>query len=209
MRSIFSVAFYLFHPLWIPSVASLFYFLYNPHPFPHPIIEAKMLAIIILTIFIPLVILFLSKKTYLLTSNHIKSLTQYRFYLIFSAVAFLSINFLILNRLYQELSYFFTAALFSSGVLYFMSFLNHRISLHTTAMSALLGFILGMSLTYTINILGLISLFIFLLGWVGSSRLYFETNTQKEILWGTIVGLFPQILFFCLVNYYSNPIVYS
>ena len=62
MKFLLKSASYVFHPLWMPFAGSLIYFLLSPRYFPTGVIKAKLLAIAILTLFIPVVFYFLLKN---------------------------------------------------------------------------------------------------------------------------------------------------
>src|SRR5690606_41794426 len=61
MKFLLKVASYLFHPLWMPFIGTLLYFAITPRYFPEEIVRAKIMAIAIMTLFIPIVFYFLLK----------------------------------------------------------------------------------------------------------------------------------------------------
>ena len=62
MRFLLKSASFIFHPLWLPLAGSFLYFIFTPRFFPEGVVQAKLLAIAILTIFIPIVFYFLLKN---------------------------------------------------------------------------------------------------------------------------------------------------
>ena len=64
------------------------------------------------------------------------------------------------------------------------------------ALSALTFFAIGLCLHQQVNGIALIFLLFFITGIVATSRLYMQAHTIKELLFGYIIGMIPQILLF-------------
>ncbi len=187
---------YIFYPLWIPFLGALSYFLITPRYFPVSIIKAKLLAIIVLSLFIPLMLVVSSKNGKITRPLPLSSLKAKRLFLVCMAVFVVVINNFILGDKLPELIYFFTGILFSIITVFFLSFIKLQVNLHVAAAAAFLGFIIGLSLLYNLNLLWLIALIVFSLGWATTAQLMEKEITSPEIIRGLVVGLLPQLLFF-------------
>lgn len=180
----------------MPFLGTLFYFLFAPRFFPLSVIEAKLFAIVILTIFIPIIFAFLLKNLKMVKSIQLKKLKERRIPLLFFALLITTINNFILQDGYPELFYFFNGILFSTGIAFILSFFKIKVSLHMIGISGLVAFIMGLSLLYGINLLVLISFLILAMGWTASSRLSEKAHSLFELILGFVVGVLPQVLFF-------------
>lgn len=93
-----------------------------------------------------------------------------------------------------ELHFFFLAALLSTVLALVFVFCKIKVSLHLMGMSAMLLFLIGLSLHNQTNSLSGISVVLVLTGLVASSRLVMNAHTHRELALGFLCGLLPQIL---------------
>lgn len=185
------------HPLWMPISGCLFYFYAIPNYLDQQIISAKLMAVTILTIFLPIVFLFIAKNLKLISDYELSNVKERRFFLMF----FIVLVLILLNNIldiynYRTLFYFFSGILFSGAVSLLFSMFKIKISLHALGISGLLCFIIGLSLSFQEPMIASISLFTIALGLVSSSRLYERAHTLTEVFLGIIAGIFPQLYFF-------------
>ena len=200
MKFLLKSASYVFHPLWMPFAGSLFYFLVTPRFFPLPLIQAKLLAIAITTIFIPVVFYFLLKNLGKAESVFLKNVAQRRWPLFFY-ILLIGLNlYQILNIYnYPALYYFFVGILFSIITAFILAWLKLKISLHMLGISGILMFALALSIYYRLNLIASISFLIAALGITASSRLYYKAHTWLELFLGFFVGFIPQLI---VLNYW-------
>src|SRR5699024_5333834 len=112
-------------------------------------------------------------------------------------------QFVIHNDL-PELLYFYTGYLITICLYLFLSLFKINLSLHTGAISALMGLIAGVSLLYKVNLVYLIGVGCFIAGWIGTTRLAAKAHNLSEVSWGFILGIAPQIYFLNLaLQHYS------
>jgi hypothetical protein len=195
MQAVLRSASYIFHPIWMPFAGSLFYFLITPRFFPLPLIKAKMLAIAITTLFIPIVFYFLLKNLGKAQSMFLGDVKERRWPLFFY-------NLLIGLNLYQILDpynypalyYFFVGILFSTLTAFLLSLVKFKISLHMIGLSGILMFIMALSIYYRINLIYSIAFIIAALGLTASSRLELKAHNWLELLLGFFIGILPQII---------------
>ena len=200
MKVLLKIASWLFHPLWIPLVGSILYFFLSPRFFPVEIIKAKLLAISILTIFIPIVFYFLLKNLGKAQTIFLTNVAERRWPLFF----FMLLCVMVLNQIlnvynYPALYYYFVGILFSTLSCYILTWFRLKVSLHMVGLAGLLLFIIALSINYHIQMLYTISFMIIVIGLTASSRLYFKAHNYTELLLGLLIGLLPQII---VVNYW-------
>lgn len=188
---------FVFHPIWMPIIGCLFYFFALPNYMELQLVYAKLLAISILSVFLPIVFLFISKNLNFISDYQLSNVKERRFFLMFFAV----ITLVILNKIidvynYRTLFYFFSGILFSGIIALLFSLFKIKLSLHTLGVSGLLVFVIGLSLSFQINLLNFILVLILALGMVASARLKLNAHVPRDILIGFLAGIIPQIYFF-------------
>lgn len=200
MRLVVKSASYIFHPLWMPFAGSLFYFLVTPRFFPEPLIKAKLLAIAITTLFIPVVFYFLLKNLGKAKSAFLTDV-QERLWPLFFYILLLGLNlYQILNAYnYPALYYFFIGILFSILTSYILALLKLKISLHMVGLAGIFMFVVSLSIFFHLNLVFSIAFLIIAIGLTATSRLYFKAHTRAEIAIGFFVGFLPQII---VLNYW-------
>lgn len=195
MRAVIRGASYVFHPIWMPFLGSLLYFLITPRFFPLPLIKAKLLAIAITTLFIPIVFYFLLKNLGKADSMFLSDVRERRLPLLFY-------NLLIGLNLYQILDvynypalyYFFVGILFSSITAFLLAIFRIKISLHMLGLSGLLMFLLSLSIFYRINLVYSLAFLVAAVGLTATSRLALKAHTWAEVILGFIIGFIPQLI---------------
>ena len=97
-----------------------------------------------------------------------------------------------------ELYYFFVGVLFSAFSALVMVLFRLKVSLHQMGVAGILVFLVGLSAHFKINLLVTISFFLFVNGWVASSRLNSDSHTYSELGIGLLLGAIPQLILFNL-----------
>ncbi|MCF4100296.1 hypothetical protein L1I30_01330 [Gillisia sp. M10.2A] len=197
MKALIKSASYIFHPLWMPFLGTLFYFTFSPRFFPLPLIKAKLLAIAITTLFIPIVFYYLLKNLGKASSFFLKDVKERRWPLFFY-ILLLGLNlYQILNVYnYPVLYYFFVGILFSILTAFILAWLKFKVSLHMIGHSGFLMFVIAMSIYFKLNLIYFIALTIVALGLTATSRLQLKAHTVTELFAGFFIGLLPQIIVF-------------
>ena len=147
MRAVIKSASYIFHPIWMPFLGTLFYFAVSPRYFPLPLIQAKLLAVAITTVFIPIVFYFLLKNLGKAESALLNDVKERRWPLFFY-ILLLGLNlYQILNIYnYPALYYFFVGILCSILTSFFLAWFKLKISLHMVGLSGIFMFVLSLSI---------------------------------------------------------------
>ncbi len=195
MRAFIKSASYIFHPVWMPFIGSLLYFLITPRYFPTPLIKAKLLAIAITTLFIPIVFYFLLKNLGKATNMFLSDVKERRWPLFFFCLLIGLNLYQILDVYnYPALYYFFVGILFSALTGFLMALLQIKISLHMGGLSGILMFVIALSIFYRINLIYTISFLIAAIGLTATSRLQLKAHNWLELSLGFLIGFIPQIM---------------
>lgn len=94
---------------------------------------------------------------------------------------------------FPALYFFFLGGIASAVFAFLLLYAKIKASIHMIGISALIVFIIGLSLKNEINTIYLVALFVILNGLVASSRLVMKAHTNKELLIGFLCGIVPQI----------------
>ena len=195
MGFLLKIASYIFHPLWMPFAGSLLYFVLTPRFFPVGVIQAKLLAIAIITLFIPIVFYFLLKNLGKVSTVFLSEVSERKWPLFFFILLVLMVLKQILNLYnYPALYYYFVGILFSSLTCLLLVYLRFKVSLHMVGLTGFTVFLLALSIYYRINLVATIAFLVMALGLTASSRLYLKAHTGTELIFGFFIGLLPQII---------------
>ena len=186
---------YIFHPLLMPFLGVLFYFSKTPKFVPELVMKAKLFSILILTIILPILLYLLLKTLKKVDTIHLES-TRER---IVPLVISLFINLLIIIRIFPfneiiELYYFFVGLLCSTLACLFLAFLKVKASIHMLGSCTFFMFAVGLSVHFKINVNGTLALMMIILGAIATSRLHMKAHSNTELIVGSFIGLFPQIV---------------
>lgn len=198
-KKIFPLFSYIFHPVFIPIYATLFY-LFSNHSY--TLNREKYLVLLqvtIITFLIPILFFFLLRLTGKITSIMVPELSERKFPLVIQCfLLILLVRKSITIERYPELHFFLLGALFSTLIALILLFVNKKASLHMMGLSALTFFVFGLSLHHHINNTVLIIGLVLMNGLVASSRLVMKAHTPVELIMGVLLGSIPQILFLFL-----------
>lgn len=202
MKTFLKIGSVLFHPILMPLLGSILYFNLSPHFFPTNILQAKLLAISIMTLFIPIIFYFLLKNLGFVKSLELRTIKERRLPLIFFILVIGTvINFIIGNHEYRELFYFFSGIFISSLFALILVFCNVKASLHMIGISGLFMFAISLSILYGTNITYILAAIVIALGWAASGRLSVKAHNGTELFVGLVVGFIPQLLMLVIYNY--------
>lgn len=186
---------YFFHPINFPIIGTILFFFFIPKFIFKPQEYIIITVVFIGTYIFPILLLWLLKRFEMIKSYHMVTIEERKFPLLL----FISISFIIGHWLYKStivnlLSLFFFG--YGLGLIFISLFLYLRIkiSLHTMAISGLVGFLFYFSYFYKINLLGIIAALFILAGIIGSARLRLRAHQLNEVLLGGFVGLGTQFL---------------
>ena len=108
MRLFLKAASYIFHPLLMPLLGTILYFIVTPRYVEPEMLRAKLLAIAIITIFIPIVIFFLLKNIRVVETIYLHDVKERKFPLMIQCILFLLIIKMVFDPYDdREMYYFF------------------------------------------------------------------------------------------------------
>jgi len=193
MKKLLALSSYVFHPLFVPVYATLFYFLVaNTFFYDHEIYLA-FIQVLILTVLLPLSIFYLLRSLGKMKSNHPDAKERRIPIAIYSLLLLVLIKYSLSIVVIPELYYYFTGVLISAVITLALLLGGHSASLHTMAMTSFTVFIISISAYYHIKFLYLITFFVLCTGIVASSRLQSKKHTLSEVLLGGLLGVVPQV----------------
>lgn len=188
---------YLFHPLWIPTFGTFYFFLQSPGYHEPQIIGAKMLAVGVLTFFIPAVILFVLRYFKLIKTYELKRVKERKLpLLLFTVIASFIIRYVFNYSSFPVLNLFFMGIFITGVIMTLAALIRYKISLHTAGVSGLLVFVGLLSYYFMIPGLAWMSFLFLALGWTFSARLASHAHSVQELLLGVLAGGIPQLLIF-------------
>ena len=184
----------------MPLIGVIFYFSKSPRFIPAPIIKAKVFALIILTILLPILLFFLLKSMNKISSIHLGS-TRER---IIPLLIYCLIISLVIVRVFPaneliEPYYFLVGVLGSALACLILAVLKFKASIHMIGVGGVLMFFIALSIHFNINIIRSIALIFIITGAVATSRMHMRAHNARELTIGFIIGVVPQ--FICL-NYW-------
>lgn len=188
---------YLMHPLLMPILGVVIYFYVTPKFVPESFMYAKLFALSILTIVVPVLFYFLLESINLVSDKELGQVRERRIPLMIQVAITLMILKLIINGYeFPELYIFFFGILLSATAAFLCSLVRFKASLHMVGVSGVLVFVAGLSMVYQSNFLVLIAALIIGIGFTAASRIQAKAHTMIELLAGIIVGGLPQVLLF-------------
>ena len=200
MNYFLRIASYLFHPLLMPLLGALLYYRFTSKFIEPSIIQAKLFAIIIITILIPLITFFLLKNLKIVDSINLKRVSERKYPLMIQSLLILLIIKMVYNAYESpEMYFFFTGVLFSTITAIILVLFKFKVSLHQMGIAGVTMFLIALSAHFQINILIGIGFLFFCNGWVASSRLHTNSHSIPELIAGFFIGIVPQII---LLNFW-------
>jgi hypothetical protein len=195
MNYFLRVGAYVLHPLLMPVLGTLLYYLVTPRFIEPELFQSRIVAVAIITICIPIVSFFLLRNLGVINSIQLETVDERRAPLLMQCVLLLLIIKLVFDpRDTPELYYFFVGILFSGMSALILAFLKFKVSLHQMGIAGVTMFLIALSAHFQINMLVWLCLFFIGNGWVASSRLHTSSHTYPELIGGFFIGFMPQLL---------------
>lgn len=189
------IAAYLFHPLLMPMLGAFVYYTVTRRFFEPQIIQTKLVALLIVTVCIPIVSFYLLRNLGWISSMQLETVRERKAPLMIQCVLLLMVLKMVYNPYdTPELYFFFVGVLFSTLAAFVLTVLEFKASLHMMGVSGVTFFVFGLSVHFSTNLLPALGLLFFVNGWVASSRLYTRSHTAVELAAGAFLGLMPQLI---------------
>ena len=192
---------YLMHPLLMPLLGTCIYFEVTPKFVPESFMYAKLFALSILTVVVPVLFYFLLESVNLVSDKELVQVKERRIPLLIQfAITLLILRIIINGYEFPELYIFFMGILIAAAAAFILALLRFKVSLHMIGLSGVLTFIIGLSVIFESNYLFVISLLVLALGLTAAARIQVKAHTMTEIVVGVAVGVIPQVLTFVSYN---------
>jgi hypothetical protein len=195
LKKILPLFSYVFHPVFIPVYATLFYLFSNNSYFLNQEKYFILLQVLIITVLIPILFFFLLRITGKIGSIMAPLVSERKIPLLIQCfLIILLVRQSITVERYPELHFFLLGALFSALFALLLLFVKTKASLHMMGISALTVFVFGLSVHYQSQNIFAITFLTIMNGFVASSRLVMKAHTSKELIIGVLLGSIPQML---------------
>ena len=188
---------YIFHPILVPIVCTLLYFIIIPNHIPREFAYWVLGIVFVTTYIIPLLLLYVLKKVKLIESYQLSIINDRKFPILFftSLTLVLGIRLLKFNVV-DLLAFSFFGCALALGIVFVLLFFKTKTSLHTLGVSGLIGFIIMISYEYKLNLLVLLISLFLLFGVIATSRLKLQAHKMSEVLLGFFIGLLSQLIIY-------------
>jgi hypothetical protein len=195
LKKILPLFSYVFHPVFIPVYATLFYLFSNKSYFLNQEKYFVLVQVLLITALIPLLLFLLLRATGKIGSIMIPLRSERKIPLLLQCfLLIILVRKGITVERYPELHFFLLGALFSTLIALLLLFAKTKASLHMMGISALTVFVFGLSAHYQTHNIVAITFLILTNGFVASSRLVMKAHTSLELIIGVLLGSIPQIL---------------
>jgi len=195
MKHFLRIGAYVLHPLLMPLFGALIYFVITPRFIDSEIIRARLFAIVIITLIVPIVFFMLLKNLGWISSFELHNVNERKIPLMLQCLLLLLIIKMVFDPYdSSEMYFFFVGVLFSTISALLLVIFKIKISLHQMGVAGVTMFIIALSVHFKVNMLVWIGLVALANGWVASSRLHTNSHTYPELILGFFVGLIPQLL---------------
>jgi hypothetical protein len=190
---------YLFHPLFIPLLGTIFYVLLDSHYLTLGQSLLLFIQIIIVTILLPIAFFYLLRTLGKVETIMLSDISQRKIPLILQIILFtVLIQKSITFQRFPALYLFFIGGIFSTIFAFLFLYLKTKASLHMIGISSLTAFIIGLSIHNEINTINTVAFFAIMNGAIASSRLVMKAHSTKELVIGFLCGAIPQSVLFYL-----------
>lgn len=193
---------YIFHPITVPFFTTLLYFTLAHFYFNSVEMSVILAQVLIITCMLPICIYYLLKSIGLISSSVMVNSRKERIIPFIINIVLLLIlkDYILSDNSAYTIRLYFWGLMNTYLLLFLFALLKQKASVHIATLATSLMFFIHILIELQKpDIIGLI-LFIFLIGFVASSRLLLKEHTSKEIIQGFAIGIIPALLY-CAINY--------
>ena len=195
MKKILPFFSYLFHPIFIPLLGTVFYVILEAQYFTLPQYLILFLQIIIITFLLPVAFFYLLRTFGKIDNVMLSDISQRKIPLFLQLMLFaVLIQKSITIDKFPSLYFFFVGGLLSTIITLSLLYIKFKASIHMIGISSLTVFIIGLSIHNQVNTINTVAFFVIMNGAVASSRLYMKAHSNKELFVGFLCGVIPQSL---------------
>lgn len=181
---------YLFHPLFMPLLGAFFYWelAAKTHA------KTLVLPIAVATLLLPIISYFLLKRLGYIRSMITVSLRERVLPLALQTVYLFSLLKLVDFKGSFPLYNFYVGCMVSALLATIVLIGKIKASLHMIGITGVLAFVFLLGFYLDRSVLIPFCSLALLTGLVGSSRLEMKAHTPSELLWGSLLGIIPQLM---------------
>lgn len=202
MKKVLPFFSYLFHPIFIPTLGTLFYIFYSKNYYLNNSWHLLLFQVVIISFFLPLAFFYLLRIIGMIDSIMIANVSQRKMPLLLQIMlSLVLISKTITKEFLPELYSFFLAGIISASIAFILVYFKIKASIHMIAISALTFFVTLCSYFWGQNRVELVCVLFLLSGVIASSRLFMKAHTIKELAIGYCAGMIPQIAVFYYLVY--------
>lgn len=180
----------LFHPIVIPTIGIIIYFLATIRPIGQ---YQKLITIFIVfgsTYITPLLLLITLKKTGVINSYQLKTRKERKIPLAIMVFLFYMLGNLFNKiKVLEEISMLFYATALGLLITYLLLNIKIKSSIHLLSMGLTCGFFIFSKLMSTESYILIIIILFLIAGLLASSRLHLKAHTVKEVYLGFFIGI--------------------
>ena len=187
----------VFHPVVIPSLGILLYFMFVSHSIQKSQ-QLLLLALIFgITYMIPILILILLRSLRFIKNFQVETIEERKFPVLMMLILFFVLGD-ILADIYslRDIGYLFYGVSLGLFCTYVLFSFKIKSSLHLLSMGTTIGFFLLLMNIYGLPLLLLVIILIVLSGLIASSRLHLNAHSPNELAVGFLLGLLSQTIIF-------------
>ncbi|HEY0091062.1 MAG TPA: hypothetical protein VGB43_01130 [Flavobacterium sp.] len=194
MKKILPVFSYLFHPLFIPVLALIYFFILDVNILVPAEKYLLLIQVVIVTILIPISFYFLLRSLGKIDSAMAHETRERKAPLLMHALlVYLLLRQSVTFDMVPELYYFFLGVLLSTMAALVLLFFELKVSLHMMGMGGFLFFVIGIGIHNGHNIGNLAAFWLVMAGLTASSRLVLKAHSFRELMFGFFFGILPQV----------------
>ncbi len=180
----------ILHPIVIPTIGVMLYFLLSPLTFNSNQKLIVLLLIFVFTYIVPLLVLVLLKKLDIIESFRLKKIKERRIPLLLMILIFYALpNGLSYLRALQDISLLFYATALALSTAYILLFIKFKTSIHLLSLGISCGFFMLLTIIDNQSYLTVIIVNILLAGLLATARLKLKMHVNKEIYFGFLIGI--------------------
>lgn len=189
MERLYKIISVILHPIVVPTISILLYFILIPNIYPSQTKLALLSLVFVITYLIPLLILILFKKLKLIKTFNADSIKERRLPVAMMIVLF----YLLANTInnitgMKDISLLFYATSAALTLIYICFAFQLKTSLHLLSLGISTSFFLVLSITYSHNFAIVVIVNILLAGLVANARLYLKAHSPREVYVGFFFG---------------------
>lgn len=189
MEKFYKIISVIFHPIVVPTIGVLLYFILIPSSYPSNLKLTLLSLIFIMTYLVPLLILILFKKLKLIESFNAHTIKERKLPVAMMIVLFYLLGNTIANiGAMRDISLLFYATSGALMLLYVFFVFKIKTSIHLLSLGISTAFFLIIDINNSSNFPLVIILNILIAGIVANARLYLKAHKPSEVYIGFFMG---------------------